>query len=299
MRYHYPAPERTDRRWPTDGIRADGYSPTIRKRTLSRKLVELRKACGLTTTDVQRQLSWSATKLNYIEKAKWIKPDSDDVTDLCELYGVEGHQRDALITLAREGRQRGWWRKYNDVFSSELPGFEAGASQIRAFETAFIPGLLQAPGYIELVTRAYGIDDPAEVQRHVDARTGRQEILTRDSDPCRLHAVIDENAILRITDPAIRQAQLGHLIEISARPNVEVQVLPVAAGVYPGQGEVFLCLSFPDPSERAIVYLESAIDDRMLEETDEVDRYMLRFDKLRTMALSPEDTRATLKRHME
>jgi hypothetical protein len=30
-------------------IRAGGYSPTIRKRSLSRQLVELRKACGLTT----------------------------------------------------------------------------------------------------------------------------------------------------------------------------------------------------------------------------------------------------------
>jgi Domain of unknown function (DUF5753)/Helix-turn-helix domain len=299
MRYRCLAPERTPRRRAIDEIRAGGYSPTIKKRSLSRKLVELRKACGLTTTDVQRQLSWSASKLNYIEKAKWIKPDSDDVTDLCELYGAEGHQRDALIRLAREGRQRGWWRKYNDVFPDELPGFEAGASQIRAFETAFIPGLLQVPSYIELITRAYGIDDPADIQHHVDARTGRQEILTRDDGPCRLHAVIDENAILRITDPAIRRAQLGHLAEITGRRNVDVQVLPIAAGVYPVPGEAFTCLGFADPSERAIVYLESAIDDRMLEETDEVDRYMLKFEKLAAAALSTEDTRTTLKRQME
>ena len=217
-----------------DEIAAAGYSPTIRKRSLSRKLVELRKSCGLTTSDVQRQLGWSATKLNYIEKAKWIVPNSDDVTDLCELYGVEGRQRDALITLAREGRQRGWWRKYNDVFPDELPGFEAGAAQIRTFETSFIPGLLQVPSYIELVTRAAGIEDPAAIKHHVSARIARQEILTRASDPCHLHAIIDENAIARITDTTIRRSQLGHLIEITSRPNVEVQVLPFTAGVYPG-----------------------------------------------------------------
>ena len=51
---------------------------------------------------MQRQLGWSASKLNYIEKAKWIEPNSDAVADLCELYGVEGHQREALIRLARE-----------------------------------------------------------------------------------------------------------------------------------------------------------------------------------------------------
>ena len=74
--------------------------------------MELRKACGLTTTDVQRQLGWSASKLNYIEKAKWIDPSSDAVTDLCELYGVEGSDREALVRMAREARQRGWWRKW-------------------------------------------------------------------------------------------------------------------------------------------------------------------------------------------
>jgi len=281
-----------------DEIRAGGYSPTIRKRSLSRRLVELRKACGLTTTEVQRQLNWSASKLNYIEKAKWIEPNSDAVADLCELYGVEGREREALIRLAREGRQRGWWRKYNDVFSNELPGFEAGASHIRAFETTFIPGLLQVPSYIELITRAAGIDDPAGIKRHVDARVERQEILTRDNDPCRLHAVIDENAILRITDPAIRRAQLGHLAEITSRPNVDVQLLPVTAGVYPGAGEVFAYLSFPDPSERDFVFLESSIDDRMLEEADELERYRLRFEQLRTTALSPEETRTQLKQQI-
>jgi len=281
-----------------DEIRAGGYSPTIRKRSLSRRLVELRKACGLTTTEVQRQLNWSASKLNYIEKAKWVEPNSDAVADLCELYGVEGREREALIRLAREGRQRGWWRKYNDVFSNELPGFEAGASQIRAFETTFIPGLLQVPSYIELITRAAGIDDPAGIKRHVDARVERQEILTRDNDPCRLHAVIDENAILRITDPAIRRAQLGHLAEITSRPNVDVQLLPVTAGVYPGAGEVFAYLSFPDPSERDFVFLESSIDDRMLEEADELERYRLRFEQLRTTALSPEETRTQLKQQI-
>jgi uncharacterized protein DUF5753/helix-turn-helix protein len=282
-----------------DDIRADGYSPTIRKRSLSRKLVELRKACGLTTTQVQRQLSWSASKLNYIEKAKWIEPNSDAVADLCELYGVEGRERDALITLAREGRQRGWWSKFSDVFSNELPGFEAGASVIRTFETTFIPGLLQVPAYIELVTRAAGISDPAETSRHVDARVARQEILARDPGPCRLHAIIDENAVLRITDPAIRRDQLSRLAEITSRPNVDVQLLPVTAGIYPGAGGVFTYLEFPDPTERDVVYLETTIDDRMLEETDELETYRLRFEQLTTAALNPEQTRDHLKQQIE
>jgi transcriptional regulator with XRE-family HTH domain len=281
-----------------EDARSSGYSPTIRKRSLGRRLVELRQSCGLTTTEVQRRLGWSATKLNWIEKARWIEPITDAVVDLCELYGVEGQDRDALITLAREARQRGWWSRYNDVFSSELPGFEAGASVIRSFETAFIPGLLQVPSYIELITRAAGITDESEILRHMDARTRRQQILTRDGDACRLHAIIDENAVRRVTDPQIRSVQLRHLIEVTGRPNVDLQVLPFTAGVYPVTGEVFTYLSFPDPSDRDIVYVETEIDDRMLEEFDELARYRKKFGMLQAAALDPEETRTYLKQQI-
>ncbi len=272
-----------------------GYSPTIRKRTLARRLVELRKACHMTTVDVQRQLGWSATKLNWVEKARWIEAVTDQVVDLCELYGVEGAEREALIRLARQGRDRGWWSKYNDVFSSELPGLEAGASEIRTFQTAFVPGLLQTPGYIEHITRAAGIEDPAGIRRHVDARLARQKILIRTTDPCHLHAIIDENAIARISDPGIRRDQLTHLAEMTGRRNVTVQVLPFGSGVYPVTSEVFIYLGFPSPSDRDIVYLESAVDDRALEEYDELERYRVKFERLRAAALGPEDTRDYLK----
>jgi transcriptional regulator with XRE-family HTH domain len=178
-----------------DQTRNTGDSPTIRKRALARKLVEYRQRRGLTTTDVQRRLGWSATKLNWIEKARWTESVTDSVTDLCELYEIKGPERDALITLARQSRERGWWTKYNDVFGrEELPGWEAGASKIWTFETAFIPGLLQTPDYIELITRVAGITDTAEIRRHTEARTRRQAILSREHDPCQLHAIIDENA---------------------------------------------------------------------------------------------------------
>ena len=158
-----------------DDIRTGGYSPTIRKRSLSRKLVELRKNCGLTTTQVQLQLNWSASKLNYIEKAKWIEPNSDAVADLCELYGVEGRERDALIQLAREGRQRGWWTRYNEVFSNELPGFEAGGPR-----RAPAP----APPSAAPRLRGGGVADP-DLRDNPDPRPAPGPQLYRHGDPRR------------------------------------------------------------------------------------------------------------------
>jgi transcriptional regulator with XRE-family HTH domain len=281
-----------------DETRSSGSSPTIRKRSLARKLVGYRQARGLTTTDVQRRLGWSATKLNWIEKARWTESVTDSVVDLCELYGIEAAERDALIGLAREGRERGWWSKYNDVFGrEELPGWEVGASRIATFEAAFIPGLLQIPAYIELITRTAGISDPAEISRHVEARTRRQVILDREQDPCQLDAVIDENAIIRITDGAIRASQLTHLAELAGRPGITVQILPLAAGVYPVTSEAFLHLSFPD-GERDIVYIETTIDNRLLEEYDEIGHYRLKFRKLQAAALTAEESATWLQQQM-
>jgi hypothetical protein len=260
--------------------------------------VDHRQQQGRTTTEVQRRLNWSATKLNWIEKARWTESVTDSVVDLCELYGISGPARDALVLLAREGRQRGWWSKYNDVFGrEELPGWEAGATAIATFEDAFIPGLLQTPGYIEVVTRVAGITDPGEVSRHVEARVRRQRILTRTSDPCLLHAIIDENAVLRITDGTVRRDQVTFLANAAGQANITLQVLPLSAGVYPASSEAFLRLSFPD-GERDIVYVETAIDNRMLEETDELESYTVKFSKLQALALSCEDTVAYLREQM-
>ncbi|MCP2335652.1 helix-turn-helix domain-containing protein [Actinomadura rupiterrae] len=275
-------------------IHAAGYSPTIRKRAVSRKLVQARKNVGMTTTEVCKRLRWSPSKLNYIEKSKWIEPNSDAVADLCELYGIEGAEREALITLAREGRQRGWWSRYNDVFRDEFPGFEAGASLIRTFQNTFVPGLLQTREYIEAVTRAAGIDDPAEIERHVHARLERQRILTLPAVPTRLCAVVDENVIARIRPLELRKAQLKHLLDMTEQEHVELRLIPTAAGPYPGAGEAFTYLGFTDPAERDIVYLETTIDYRFLEEKDELRRFTDRFDRLAEAALSAEATRDRL-----
>ncbi|MEU8345231.1 Helix-turn-helix domain-containing protein [Actinomadura meyerae] len=275
-------------------IHVEGYSPTIKKRALSRKLVVARKEVGMTTTEVCKRLRWSPTKLNYIEKAKWITPNSEAVKDLCDLYGIEGEDREALVRLAREARERGWWTRYNDVFRNEYPGFEASASIVRSFQNTYVPGLLQHEGYIELVTNAAGIEDPVEVRRHVAARLQRQEILTRTEDPCHLHAVVDENVLRRLVSPSVRIPQVRHLIKMSDLPNVKIQVIPTSTGLYPGAGESFTQLGYSDPGERDIVFLETRIDDRLLEEKDELQSYMVRFERLCAAALDVATTRAYL-----
>lgn len=277
------------------------YSPTVSKLILGHQLVAAREAAGLTNAAATKALGWSTAKLSTLERAAVVKPASDDVLDLCELYGIDGEERDGLVELARNARQRGWWKKreYRNVFSNEFPGIEAGAECIRTFETTFLPGLLQSPAYIAMATRIVGITDEDEVARHVAARTERQRILTRDTSPARLHAVVDESVLLRIGDPDVRAEQVKHLLAAIKQPNIDLQLVPNAVGLYAGAGEVFTHLTFVERRLRDIVYLETAIDDRMLEERDETDRYKVRFDTLCSVALPPDATRTYLREQME
>lgn len=280
-------------------ITTSGYSPTVTKRVLAEVLTRLRKQSGMTSAAVAGALDWSPSKLTSIEKSTWVKPNSDDVADLCELYGVEGTQRTRLLQLTKDARQRGWWRRHTDVFPNELPGFETGAERIRTYEVQLVPGLLQSPAYIEMSMRAVGFDDASMIERHVTARAERQKILTRKERPCQLHAVVEEGALLRITDTDVRTEQHRLLLSMAKRRNVTIQLVPQERGIYPGMGEPFAHLAFPGQMYRDIVYLETLIDSRILEESDETEQYAQEFDRVCDVALSPSATSTYLRQRIE
>ena len=104
---------------------------------------------------VAAELEWSPSKLIRVEggRSSITKVDLDA---LLTKYGVTSEStRERLQVLNRGARERGWWDKYRDDISPtylDYVGFEAGAAFIRQFESGFVPGLLQTPGYAEAVT---------------------------------------------------------------------------------------------------------------------------------------------------
>lgn len=222
-----------------------------------------------------------------MERNDWKLPNLRDIRDLLDLYDVTDEaRREELLTLARDARQRGWWADFADVFHTSLPDFEAGASAIRAYEALLIPGLLQTSAYAKAVWRAGEVLDEALVERHVQARLVRQQILMRDTPPSVL-ALIDEAALLKaIGGPDCMIEQLRHLIEMASRPGITVQVVPNEAGAHPALTGGFTILDFPaDPS---LVYSETAINVLWLEQPAEIQGYNLIFAKVMNVALSPE-----------
>jgi hypothetical protein len=102
---------------------------------------------------------------------------------------------------------------------------------------------------------------------------------------------MDEAAARRLVGGRpVMHAQLEHLREASARPNITLQVVPYGAGAYPGMDGSFVVLEFPDPADQRIVYTDSAAGGLFLEEEAELRRYIPMFEHLHAAALRPDQT---------
>jgi transcriptional regulator with XRE-family HTH domain len=273
-------------------------SPTVRGRRLRYELRRLRDQAGLTRDETARRLDWSGSKISRIETGQ-SRAQTGDVRDMLDVYGVHGEEADALVQLAREARKRGWWTAYNDVFTGTYVGLEAEASAIRTYEPQIIPGLLETEDYTRALIRSALVRaDPEEIERRVQARMARQEILTRPDAP-EIWAVLDEPVIRRpVGGAAVMKAQLRRLIETAEAPNskITLQVLPLSVGSHPGLSGPFVILDFPSGEDEPVIYLETATDGLYLEETAEIDRYTLMFDHLRASALSADESAAFIAR---
>ncbi|ASU81587.1 XRE family transcriptional regulator [Nocardiopsis gilva YIM 90087] len=272
-------------------------SPTLRRRRLSRRLRELRDRKGWTARQVAdeakkrsgRPRGWSDSKVIRLERGEWKRLRVDDVRVLLDIYDVTDLDEIAACEhLAKEANQKGWWATFDDVLGSgQFVGLETEASQIRTYQPAAIPGLLQTEDYVRAVIRSDGVDDETEVERRVAARMLRQQLLTRSTPPA-YHAVIDEAALLRVTSQL--RGQLQHLLDVGMRDNLDIQVLPIDRGPHAAMTGQFVIMDFPSP-DPPIVYLETLSEEIYLEKVADIQRYQQIYDFVRTEALPLDESR--------
>lgn len=273
-------------------------SPTLRRRRLSRRLLELREAKGYTSTWVTAEAKrrgrgkWSRGKLTRIENNEWIRPSVTDVEALLDIYEVtDSEERDAYITLAKQARQSGWWVGYSDVLGKgAYVGLELEAASIRTYEALVVPGLLQTEGYARAITRGHGAVDESEVERHVEARMARKQILAPGQSGPQIWAIIDEAALRKIP-VEVREEQLRYLIDVQ-RPTLRVQVLPDSAGLHAATAGSFAILDFQD--DPPVVYREDIMAQLFYEDAVEVAHCEVVYRHVQASALSVEDSTAFL-----
>ena len=177
-------------------------------------------------------------------------------------------------------REPEWFRPWADA--------EREATSLRWFEPAVLPGLLQTEAYARAVLSSGPLAGD-EVDGHVAARLKRQAAVFERPKPPLTVFVIDD-AALRRGDPEIMHPQLDHLIMMARRPFVMVHVLPLSAGLHPGQAGPFVIASLDGRDD--VGYLDDQAEGRM---TSDVAPLWRVWDTVRSVALPRDLSIAHLK----
>jgi transcriptional regulator with XRE-family HTH domain len=273
---------------------ATASSPTVWRRWLAVELRRLREERGLSQRDAGKACGWSGARLSYIENAQQ-NVEEKDLDRLLTAYHVPEESWGDYYEAVSQSHMRGWWERYERVVPKWFPlfiGLEQGARKVQDFAKTVIPGLLQTPGYAEIIFRKDGWRrTPQAIGQQVEVRMTRQNAIIREDDPLELSVILDENVLRRLpTDRQIAREQIEHLLTIGERNNVELRVLPFSEGIHGYAHADFIILEFPFKSDEGLVYVEHREGATYLEEVSEIESYKLAFGDLSEMSLPPSES---------
>lgn len=264
---------------------------TPRARALAGELRASRKNAELTGRELGRKLGLSHSVVSHWETGRRI-PTQVEVASVLTATGVVGAEKDRVLDLARHAAEPNWLTAGSTGIPHQMAGAiecERSARAITEWAATGLPGLLQTPEYTRSIMLASGLRAP-EVDDRVMLRFGRREILTR-RDPVEFEALIGEAALRdAIGDAVVMRAQLCFLLEMAARPNVRIRVMPSRSGWHPGHSGPFILYDFPH--YRPVLYFEHYSSGAFVPDDYDVGKYRTAIDTMRGVAMSPEDSAA-------
>ncbi|WP_326720592.1 MULTISPECIES: helix-turn-helix transcriptional regulator [unclassified Streptomyces] len=268
-------------------------APTERQKRLGAELRKMRLGAGRTTEYAAGLLGLDRTKVSNMESG--VRATSPDrIRLLASNYDCADEAYvEALLALA-DSRKRNWWEQFKGALPQgllDVAELEWFASRLRSYQTVHIPGLLQLSGYARAV---FGSALPplpkSEVELRVMQRLQRQQVLDRDN-PVEYVAYVHEWALrMQFGGRRATREQLAYLCEASEREHVEVRVLTVEAGAFPGAGHAVLYATGAVP-QLDTVQLDSAHGGEFTHADAQLAKYRAHMDWWHTHTLSPQDSR--------
>lgn len=260
-------------------------APFLRRR-LGRRLRSMRESAGLNLDEAAERLDKKRSALHRIETGV-TKADVHFVRSAMDIYDVYDPD---LLDQTREAAKPGWFRAYGIT----VPGYidvETFAVKVQEFSGLVLPGLLQTEAYIRALFSKGLFRDEQELDNGVRVRLLRQKRLLDPSNPLELVAVVDEGSLRReVGGVEVMRAQLRHMIEAADLPTVTLQVIPLSAGSHSSMDGSLVLLSFPEPEDPDMLYIEHAVGALQIEDEGEVRVAASKFEALRSQALSPADS---------
>lgn len=265
--------------------------PVAMRRRLRTELKRRRLVADMTQRQVAEALEWSLSKIIRIENGT-SGVSTTDLRALLTHYGTSStHDIEELSALARYSRRLPF-SDYRDVLPAaaiRFFGFEASAAVIRQVQPLVVPGLLQTEEYTRLILHRFGHDENT-VARFVESRRERQELLDRDGARPSFSFILDEAVLRRaVGGRAVMERQLEHVLEVAARPHVEIRLLPFEVGEHRAILGPFVVLEFANASDLPLLYLEDPRGSTTVEDDPEiVTAFVEMFLELERQAVEPE-----------
>ena len=261
---------------------------------LAARLRSLRAAASIPAQQAAGALGSSLTKVSRIESGR-VPVQPGDVEALLDLYEVSDlAERQALLDLAGQAAQAGWWDSFSAPLSAGLRhalSLEAAADVIEIVDSQAVPALLQTPDYARAVA-AVGPRGTWRAAMNPWILSRRRQLMREASSP-RLWAVIGSAAVRRPPgeDIDVLRRQIQYLM---SAPNVAIQLIPEAAPAELAAAGPFTYLRFMHPDLSDVVLFEQLTDTAILDRSSDISQYWELFSLMAVNALTTDKSSQAL-----
>jgi len=243
---------------------------------------------------VAESLSWPPSKVSKLENGRQT-PTDDDIRGWTRATNSEGEIEALLASLHTLEVQHAEWQRQLRTglkpHQQEIADLDARTRLFRAFESTFIPGLVQTAEYARsrFAQSITVFKVRNDINEAVAARVQRQEILYRPDK--RFHFVLTEAALrYRLCPPEVMLGQLDRLVSLTAMPNVKLGIIGFETAYVVAPAHGFWLLD----NDRVMVETFSA--ELNLAQPREIGLYSGIFDSLAAVASYGRAARAIINR---
>ncbi|MFF0424111.1 helix-turn-helix transcriptional regulator [Streptomyces sp. NPDC004520] len=252
--------------------------PVARMAATMAKRLRLKK--GWTQEYLGAQMGFTGAAISAMERL--IHPVSDDMlVQLERVLGGGTGMFDDMRELVRLEKLPEQFREYASI--------EQKAVALWLYANHVVHGLFQTEAYARaLITGTYPQPTPERAEELIVARMARKKLFDR-KPVCEIELVLDESVLTRtIGNEEVMREQLAYLAECARRDNVNLQVLPMNAGLggkYAGdRGDLNIVET---PEHDHVTYLEIQGESLLITDRAKVSIHRQRHAKIRAQALDP------------
>jgi transcriptional regulator with XRE-family HTH domain len=221
-------------------------------------------------------------------------PKPEQVAQILTKLGIGGERYDEIMTLAYGTNESQWVAFTLPEQRQQMAAYvdwEQSASRIVEVAPLLVPGLLQTSDYTKAIMTAAGVPT-SEIALRVTTRIGRRETITKPK-PTQLLVLLGQGALNQdIGGKRAMVEQLRHLLEMSARPNIELRIVPDHRGWHPGLEGAFALIESrrANANKASIVFVGNRRSVLMLHEDRDVDAYKRAIDRIMAVSLQQDDS---------